>query len=415
MRRRSPERATVERSFTQSALSCALAMGTQSFFATCPRGLESLLAAELAACGAAEVRTTGGGAHFRGDLAVCYAANLESRIATRILWRVAEAPYRNEQDVYDAAHAQDWPARFRVERSIRVDVNAVRSPLRSLEFATLRIKDAVCDRFRAAVGARPDVDTRAPDVRVHAFLDERAVTLYLDTSGEPLYKRGWRGRTGEAPLKENLAAGIVALTGWTGDEPFLDPMCGSGTILLEAAAIALGIAPGSRRAFGFERLESFDAQRWDELRGRARAREDRARPVAIFGADRYGAELAKARAAIAAAGLDGIVQLKQANLLELSPPAPAGVLVANPPYGVRIGADAELAAFYPKLGDALKARFAGWRCFFLTADLRLAKMIGLKAARRTPLFNGPLECRLFEYRMVAGALRRPSPAPPDAL
>ncbi len=390
-------------------------MPAQSFFATCPRGLEASLAAELAACGAQEVRPTGGGAHFRGELAACYAANLESRIATRILWRVAEAPYRNEQDVYDAVHAQDWPGRFRVDRSIRVDVSAVRSPLRSLEFATLRIKDAVCDRFRAAVGSRPDVDTRAPDVRIHAFLDDRTVTLYLDTSGEPLYKRGWRARTGEAPLKENLAAGLVALTGWTGDEPFLDPMCGGGTILLEAAALALGIAPGSRREFGFERLEGFDAKLWREVRERARARERRDRPVAIFGADLYGAEVAKAREAIAAAGLDRVVQLKQANLLELSPPAPAGVLVANPPYGVRIGEDAELAAFYPKLGDALKARFAGWRCYFLSADLRLAKLIGLKASKRTPLYNGPLECRLFEYRIVAGTMRRPSPAPPDAL
>ena len=380
-------------------------MSLQSFFATCPRGLEAPLAAELAAVGAREIRTTGGGAHFRGDLAACYAANLESRIATRILWRVAEAPYRSEQDVYEATHAQDWPARFRVDRTIRVDVNAIRSPLRSLEFATLRIKDAVCDRFRAAVGARPDVDTRSPDVRIHAFLDERTLTLYLDTSGEPLYKRGWRSRTGEAPLKENLAAGIVTLTGWRGDEPFLDPMCGGGTILLEAAAIALGIAPGSRREFGFERLEGFDARLWRELRESAKGREHRDRPVAIFGADLYGAEIAKARAAVEAAGLERAVQLKQANLLELSPPAPAGVLVANPPYGVRLGEDAELAAFYPQLGDALKARFAGWRCYFLTADLRLAKLIGLKASKRTPLFNGPLECRLFEYRIVQGAMR----------
>ena len=380
-------------------------MSLQSFFATCPRGLEAPLAVELAAVGAREIRTTGGGAHFRGDLAACYAANLESRIATRILWRVAEAPYRSEQDVYEATHAQDWPARFRVDRTIRVDVNAIRSPLRSLEFATLRIKDAVCDRFRAAVGARPDVDTRSPDVRIHAFLDEHTLTLYLDTSGEPLYKRGWRTRTGEAPLKENLAAGIVTLTGWRGDEPFLDPMCGGGTILLEAAAIALGIAPGSRREFGFERLEGFDARLWRELRERAKAREHRNRPVAIFGADLYGAEIAKARAAVEAAGLERAVQLKQANLLELSPPAPVGVVVANPPYGVRLGEDAELAAFYPQLGDALKARFAGWRCYFLTADLRLAKLIGLKASKRTPLFNGPLECRLFEYRIVQGAMR----------
>jgi putative N6-adenine-specific DNA methylase len=381
-------------------------MPPQSFFATCPRGLEGLLAAELAECGAREAAPAGGGVHFRGDLAACYRANLGSRVATRILRRIATRPYRSEQDVYAAANDIDWPAVFRVGRSIRVDVSAIRSPLKSLEFATLRIKDAVCDRFRAVVGTRPDVDTRTPDVRVHAFLDEREVTLYVDTSGEPLYKRGWRGGVGEAPLKENLAAGIVLATGWRGDEPFLDPMCGSGTLLLEAAAIALGIAPGAQRGFGFERLEDFDAQLWARVRDEAAARERRGRPVALFGADLYGAELAKARAAIGAAGLAHVVQLKQANILELSAPAPAGVLVANPPYGVRLGAANELAAFYPKLGDALKARFAGWRCYFFTADLRLAKLIGLKASRRMPLFNGPLECRLFEFRIVAGAMRR---------
>jgi putative N6-adenine-specific DNA methylase len=390
-------------------------MSVQAYFATCPRGLEPLLADELAACGAREVAPAGGGAHFRGEPAACYRANLGSRVATRILRRVAERPYRNEQDVYAASHEVDWQRHFRVERTIRVDVNASRSPLKSLEFATLRIKDGVCDRFRAAHGARPDVDTRAPDVRVHAFLDERTVTLYLDTSGEPLYKRGWRGGVGEAPLKENLAAGIVLATGWRGDEPFLDPMCGSGTILLEAAAIALGIAPGSRRGFGFERLEDFDAKVWARVREEAAARERRDRPVAIFGADLYGAELAKARAAIGSAGLAGAVQLKQANVLELAPPAPAGVLVANPPYGVRLGEAQELEAFYPKLGDALKARFAGWRCYFLTADLRLAKLIGLKASRRMPLYNGPLECRLFEYRIVAGTMRGASPARRDGL
>jgi putative N6-adenine-specific DNA methylase len=384
-------------------------MSVQSYFATCPRGLEGLLADELAACGAREVTPAGGGAHFRGDVGVCFRANLESRVTTRILLRVAARPYRNEHDVYAAAHEIDWPALFRVERSIRVDVNAMRSPLKSLEFATLRIKDAVCDRFRAARGSRPDVDTRTPDVRIHAFLDDRTATLYLDTSGEPLWKRGWRVAAAEAPLKENLAAGVVMLTGWRGDEPFVDPMCGSGTILVEAAAIALGVAPGARRSFGFERLEDFDAGLWRRIREEALARERRDRPVAIFGADLYGAELAKARATLETAGFGGVVQLKQANILEVSPPAPAGVLVANPPYGVRIGEDGELAAFYPQLGDALKARFAGWRCYFLTADLRLAKLIGLKASKRTPLFNGALECRLFEFRIVQGTMRGKAP------
>jgi putative N6-adenine-specific DNA methylase len=382
-------------------------MSLQSFFATCPRGLEQALARELEACGARGTRPAGGGVHFEGDTATGYRANLRSRIASRILWRVAAAPYANEHDIYEAALAVPWPERFHVGRTIRVDVAAIRSPVKSLEFVTLRVKDAVCDRFREEIGARPDVDTRGPDVRIHAFLDAGEVTFYLDTSGEPLWKRGGRARTGEAPIRENLAAGIIALTGWQPGEPFLDPMCGSGTFLIEAAGIALGLAPGSRRAFGFEKLTGFDATLWRRLRDDARANELPHAPLPIHGADLYGAALTQASAAIADAGLTGVVQLKQANVLELSPPAPAGVLVANPPYGVRLGEDEALAAFYPRLGDALKARFAGWRCYILTGDApRFAKLVGLKASRRIPLFNGPLECRLLEYWIVAGSMRK---------
>lgn len=385
-------------------------MPLHSLFATCPRGLEPILADELLRLGAQSVAPAAGGVGFAGDDAVCYAANLESRVATRVLLRLAHAPYRREQDIYDAARAVPWREWFDVRRSIRVDLNAARCPLKSLDFVTLRIKDAVCDRFRDEVGARPDVDTREPDVRIAGFLDQTHFTLYLDSSGEPLYKRAYRGRTGEAPIRENLAAGIIALTGWDGAEPFLDPMCGSGTFVVEAARIALGIAPGAGRGFGFERLERFDAALWQRLRDAARAREKPREPRPILGADLYGEALKTARESIEAAGLAGVVSLKQANVLELPAPAPEGVMVANPPYGVRIGDDEALAAFYPRLGDALKARYAGWRCYFLTADLRLAKLIGLKASRRTPLFNGALECRLFEYRMAPGSMRRPRTA-----
>ncbi|HKC42939.1 MAG TPA: THUMP domain-containing protein [Burkholderiales bacterium] len=382
-------------------------MTLQSFFATCPRGLEEALTRELHGIGARGTRAVGGGVHFQGEIAICWRANINSRIASRILWRVAEAPYANEHDIYEAALAVPWPERFHVGRTIRVDVAAIRSPVKSLEFVTLRVKDAVCDRFRESTGARPDVDTRGPDVRIHAFLGAGAVTFYLDTSGEPLWKRGWRARTGEAPIRENLAAGIIALTGWQPGEPFLDPMCGSGTFLIEAAGIALALAPGGRRAFGFEKLTGFDATLWHRLRDEARASELPRAPLPIHGADLYGAELAKARAAIEGAGLTGVIQLKQANVLELSPPASAGALVANPPYGVRLGEDKELEAFYPKLGDALKARFAGWRCYIFTGDAtRFAKLVGLRPSKRIPLFNGPLECRLLEYRIVAGSMRR---------
>jgi putative N6-adenine-specific DNA methylase len=295
-------------------------------------------------------------------------------------------------------------------RSIRVDVNAVRSPLKSLDFVTLRIKDAVCDRFRAESGRRPNVDTRSPDVRIQAFVDASSATLYLDTSGDPLYKRGYRAQSVEAPLKENLAAGLIALSGWQPGEPLLDPMCGGGTLLAEAAMMGLGIAPGLGRGFGFERLADFDAALYKSLRDQASRSQVRDRELAIFGCDLRGGEIERARENLRAAGLEAAVQLKQANVTDLRPRslggAKEGVIVMNPPYGVRLGEREELAALYPKLGDWLKQHFAGWRCHIFSADPALPKGIRLQASRRTPLFNGPLECRLYEYRIVSGSLRR---------
>ena len=227
---------------------------SEAFFAPCPRGLEALLADELASLGARNAAAVPGGVAFAGDWEACYRANLWSRLASRVLWRVAQFDYTSETELYERTHALDWPAWFAVERTIRVYVTAHNSPLKSLEFATLKIKDAVCDRFRDAKGSRPSVDRAAPEVRVHAFLEEKRATLYLDTSGEPLFKRGARADTVEAPLRENLAAGIVLLSGWRPGEPLLDPMCGGGTILVEAAAMARGRAPGANRRFGFEKI-----------------------------------------------------------------------------------------------------------------------------------------------------------------
>ena len=381
---------------------------TERFFAPCPRGLESALAEELRELGVTEPVPDDAGVAFAADFAAVYRINLGSRLASRVLWRVHEAVYRNEQDVYRAAFDLPWHRWFAVERTIAVTVNARRSPLRSLDFITLKIKDAVCDHFRAERGRRPDVDTRAPQVRIFAFFDERRCALYLDTSGDALFKRGGRAKAGEAPLKENLAAGILRLTGWRPGTPLMDPMCGGGTFLTEAAQVALGMAPGLGRRFGFENLTRFEPARWLALVQEAEATRQAPRPLALFGSDLHGEALARARENAAALGLAEAIQWKQANALEVRRPAESGILVSNPPYGVRIGEAEELAAFYPRLGDKLKRDFAGWNAFFLTADLRLAKLIRLQAARRTPLYNGPLECRLFEYRMVAGSARRPN-------
>ena len=385
---------------------------TRAFFAPCPRGLEALLAAEITACGASDVKLAAAGVAFRGEMAVCWRVNLESRIASRVLMQMARVPYKTEREVYAATHAVDWPAQFAVARSIRVDVNAIKCPLKSLDFVTLRIKDAVCDRFREALDQRPNVDTRQPDVRIHGFLDAEQFILYLDTSGEPLYKRGWRAEVGEAPLKENLAAGMVMLTGWDRVEPLFDPMCGSGTLLIEAALMALAIPPGARRTFGFEKLNRHDPAKWATVRDAAMARAQAPRPLEIYGSDLSAADVTRARTNLDSAGLTGCVMLQRADVLEVPAPASAGVLIANPPYGVRIGEATELAAFYPALGNAFKARYAGWRCYVFSADAELAKLIRLKPSRRTPLFNGPLECRLYEYRMIEGSLRRTKPGEP---
>ncbi len=378
----------------------------ETFFATCPRGLEPVLAAELAGLGAQGVEPVDGGASFSGDFGVCYRTNLASRIASRVMWRVGHARYRSEHDIHDAARALAWPQLFDVRCSIRVNVSAIRSPVRSLDFVTLRVKDAVCDSFRAARGRRPDVDTNRPDVRVHAFLTRDTVTFYLDTSGEALFKRGWRARGGEAPLRENLAAGIIRLTGWAPPQPLLDPMCGSGTFLIEAAMMALDAPPGANRSFGFERLGNFDGKLWKATLEEALSRRGAMQVLPIYGSDKSGTAIELAHSNLRAAGLSEAVQLKQMNILDGGPPAPSGILVTNPPYGERLDHPEELAEFYPKLGNALKQRFTGWTAYILSADLQLPKLIRLQASRRTPLYNGALECRLYEYKLVPGSMRR---------
>jgi putative N6-adenine-specific DNA methylase len=378
----------------------------EKFFATCPRGLELLLADELRQLNGAKIHAVGGGVEFAGDFILCYRVNLASRIASRVLWQVATDRYQSEEDIYRAAYALPWTDWFDPARTIRVDVSATKSPLTSLNFVTLKIKDAVCDKVRRLSGRRPSVDTREPDIPIQGHLTDREFTLYLDTTGEPLFKRGRRLATGEAPLRENLAAGILRLAGWVPGVPLLDPMCGSGTILLEAADMALEIAPGLGRHFAFEKFKNFDARRWRELLQQSAARQKPRAPLAIYGSDLSAAVLNAARANLMASGLEKIVGLKRADVLEIAAPAQEGIIVSNPPYGVRLGEQQALAEFYPKLGDLLKKQFSGWRAYLLSADMRLPKLIRLAASKRTPLFNGALECRLFEYKMVEGGMRK---------
>ena len=376
------------------------------YFATCPRGLEALLQAELQVVGAKDIKPTDGGVGFAGDLSVCYAANLHSRIATRILMQAGCGSYATEDDLYEAAYQLNWPNWFDVKHDFMVKVTGVKCPLKSLEFATLRIKDAVCDKFRQVVDARPYIDTKTPAVRIHAYLTADAYVYYVDTSGDALYMRGNRKASIEAPLRENLAAGILQLSGWQAGQALLDPMCGSGTFLLEASMIALNIAPGIKRNFGFEKLKNFESDAWKKITNTALKNVKPVTFQKIYGSDSDLRAVRIAKQNLEEAGLIDAVQLSHVNITEVIPPADSGVLVANPPYGVRIGEDEELAALYPKMGEALKRKFAGWNTYFLTNDLRLPKLMRLTPSKRTPLFNGPLECRLFEIKMVAGSNRK---------
>ena len=380
----------------------------QRFFATCPRGLEQLLSEDLVAAGGREIKIVPGGGSCSGTLEVAYRANLHSRIATRVLWRIASADYRNEADIYKLANDLDWSKLFSVDRSIRVYVTAIKSPLKSLEYITLKVKDAVCDRFRAETGRRPSVNTKMPEVRIHLFITDHEATLYLDTSGEPLYMRGHKVAKVGAPLKENLAAGILRLSGWKPGVPLLDPMCGSGTFLLEAAQISLNDAPGLIRSpgeFGFEQLKSFDATLWRKLQREAADERLQAGALPLFGSDLTADAVARTRQNLAHAGVNDLVTLECSDLLQRKAPAASGIMVTNPPYGERLGDEDELAAFYPSLGNALKQQFAGWSCWFLSADIRLPKLIRLQTSRKIPLYNGNLECRLYNIEIIAGSMR----------
>ncbi len=382
-----------------------------NFFAPCPRGLEDALTRELLGLGAGSVRHVPGGVHFEGDPVLGMSVNLHSRLASRVLQRVSQGSYRSEDDLYRLAHDTPWEQWHAPTTSLRIDINAIGAPLKSLQFAMLRIKDGLVDRLSERFGERPSIERQRPDRRVFAFLDAQQCLLYLDWSGESLFKRGWRREAADAPLKENLASGLLALSGWAPEQPLLDPFCGSGTIAIEAALQAAGVAPGARRRFGFERMKDFDRARWDRLR----STPTRAVPPAatIFASDVSEAAIAAARANYARTGLpDGWVQWRQLDALNIeSAPAPAGLILTNPPYGERLEIKgrqslAQADAFWPALSSVLKQRFAGWSVALFTSDLEVPQRLRLKPSRRTPLFNGALECRLFRFEMVAGSARR---------
>ena len=380
----------------------------QKFFAPCPRGLEEPLCYELERLGALHIGPTDGGVAFQGPFLLGYRVCLWSRLASRVLWQQAESEYRHEEEIYKLAREIDWPHLFSADRTIRVQVDAIRSPVTSLEFVTLRVKDAIVDSFRAAMASRPSVDTSMPDMRIHVFLSAYKATVYLDLAGEALFKRGYRREGLSAPIRENLAAGMLALKGWNGQMPLFDPMCGSGTLLTEAAMIAMNLAPGGQRPFAFEKLRAYDASAFDAMRAEAAAEAKPLAPGLLFGNDVSLEAVETTRRHLQNIGGDATadaVTLTNLPMERCVAPAASGLLLTNPPYGERLNELADLKAWYPHVGTWLKKTMAGWKACFITADRALPSGIGFKPSKKTPLFNGALDCRLFEFELYAGTRR----------
>ncbi|MGJ7495160.1 THUMP domain-containing class I SAM-dependent RNA methyltransferase [Variovorax sp. RT4R15] len=411
-------------------------MNDLSLFLPCAAGVEDFLAQEVHALTGRvgqDLVAMRGGVRVQADWREALQLNLHSRLAQRVLIELAHAPYRNENDLYAIASGVAWEIWFTPKQTFKIETTAQHSPLQSLNFATLRVKDAIADRFRAkAGGVRPSIETQWPDVRVFAHLTTDHCTLYIDTSGEPLFKRGWRQDTGDAPLKETLAAAMLAASGWwnpeTGEvsaQPLYDPCCGSGTIAIEAAQIARGIPAGALRHFGFEKLLPFQPHVWSAIKNQATAAGSTG-AVAVFGSDVSHRMVDFAERNAERAGVAEAIEFRGGDALQRMPPEGTdggGVIVLNPPYGerievggvARIGAREQAATedggeFFSQLATHWKKNYAGWTAWVLTPDLKLPQRMRLKESRRVPMWNGPIECRLFRFDMVAGSARAKTPA-----
>ena len=410
---------------------------TAPLFLPCAAGVEALLATELQRLlPGTPIHESRGGVGLDGDPLQVMTLNLECRLAQRVLVEVAQGPYRDENDLYLLGKSVDWTQWITPSHTLRVDTTSHRSPLRSLNFAALRIKDAVCDALRDATGERPSVDTQHPDLSLVLHLTEDRAVLYVDSSGEPLFKRGWREDKGDAPLKETLAAAMLAAADWRGTPEhggaLHDPVCGSGTIAIEAAQIACGMAPGLKRRFAFERLLPFAGAEmraeWQRLKSHAQSRVH-ASAVPIFASDVSFRMVDFARRNAQRAGVQASIVFNGGDALERGAPVlPAelpGTLMLNPPYGERLevrgkaarplSEDRELdnrgapSDFFARLATHWKRAYtrhaAGWTAYILSPDMKLPGAMRLKESRRTPMWNGPIECRLFRFDLVAGSMR----------
>jgi putative N6-adenine-specific DNA methylase len=381
--------------------------------ATTQFGLEEILAEELSQLGATIDYVGSRAVEFSGDKKLLYNTILWSRTAMRLLRPFADFYARDERALYDEVFQIDWSRFIRPGQTFAITAVVNKSSFEHSLYVAQLTKDAIVDQFRERTGERPSIDTRNPDIRIHLRMLENDVILSLDAAGDSLHRRGYRQGTNEAPLNEVLAAGLVLLSGWDKKSPLIDPLCGSATILTEAGLLAQRIAPGlfHQGKFGFENWSDFDAALWQQLREEAEAQRIEEPQAYLAGSDLDPKVIRDAAANIEAAGLDECIRLSVRDVRDAQQPqgqAP-GLVITNPPYGERIGEEAQMAALYKVIGDALKTNFQGYEAFVFTGNLEAAKSIGLKVSRRIPLFNGPIDCRLLKYELYRGS-RRVAPA-----
>lgn len=370
------------------------------YFATVARGLEELAAQELQTLGAKKIKPGFCGVAFQGDRTLLYRVNLWARLPFRILKRLKQVNCHTPDDLYNGIQTIDWSDFVTPDYSIAVTATGKNKQLNHSHFTALQVKNAIVDQQRTQFGSRSFVDAKNPDVRINVHIDRDRGVISLDSSGQSLHRRGYRPAVGAAPLKESLAAALIQLSDWSPEQTFYDPLCGSGTLPLEASLQALNLAPGLMRdRFGFETWMDFDSDLWQRLIAEAEGQERSTLLAPILGSDHNPQVIEQAQVNARQCGVEQWVSFKTKELTDIEPPTETGILFCNPPYGERLGNESELGAFYHLLGTILKQRFKGWVAYILSGNKKLSQTIGLKSSQRFSVYNGSLPCQLMKYEL----------------